>query len=130
VVMTRHDDTFLELSERVAVAHRHNADVFISIHSNAATPTANGTETLWNSTHASSDSKKLAEEIQKELIKKLKTRDRGAKEGNFHVIRNTRMPSVLVEVGFVTNAEEAKKLASPSFREDAAEAIFQGIKNF
>lgn len=130
VIMTRDKDVFLELSERVAIANNNNADAFISIHNNAAVATANGTETYWNRTYASSESKKLAEEIQRELIKRLKTRDRGVKEGNFYVIRNTRMTSVLVEVGFVTNPEEAKKLADPAFREEAAEAIFQGIKNF
>lgn len=131
VVMTRDRDVFLELSERVAIAHRHQADAFISIHSNAAASSAaSGTETYWNSRYASAESKKLAESIQRELIKKLKSRDRGVKEGNFYVIRNTKMASVLIEVGFVTNPDEAKKLADPSYRELAAEAIYEGIKNF
>ncbi len=131
VIMTRSTDVFLELSERVAVATKNNADTFISIHANAAgSNAANGTETYWNSQYASADSKKLAESIQRELIKKLNTRDRGAKQGNFYVIKNTRMKSVLVEVGFITNEQEAKKLADSAFKDDAATAIVQGIKNF
>ncbi|TWI59817.1 N-acetylmuramoyl-L-alanine amidase [Halalkalibacter nanhaiisediminis] len=131
VVMTRSTDVFIELSQRAAIANNRNADAFISIHANAAgASSASGSETFWNSTHASSDSKKLAEEIQREMIKALDTRDRGVKQGNFSVIRNSRMPSVLVELGFITNATEAKKLASNSFQEDAADAIFKGVSNF
>lgn len=131
VVMTRSSDVFLELSDRVAIANNRNADAFISVHANAAgSSAANGTETFWHRNYASASSKKLADSIQSELIKKLKTNNRGVKEGNFHVIRNTRMASVLVEVGFLTNAEEARKLASDSFQEDAAEAIYQGVLNF
>ncbi len=131
VVMTREKDVFLELSERVAIANNKKADVFVSIHANAAaSSSANGTETFWNNLNAGADSKKLAEEIQKELISKLKTRDRGAKEGNFHVVKNAKMAAVLVELGFLTNEAEAKKLATSSFQEDAAEAIYQGIVKF
>lgn len=131
VIMTRETDIFLELSERVAIANNRNANAFISLHANAAgAASAHGTETYWNATNSSKESKELAEAIQKELINKLKTRDRGVKEGNFHVIRNSKMASVLVEVGFVTNQAEANKLASDAFQEDAAEAIYQGIVNF
>ncbi|NEU30380.1 SH3 domain-containing protein [bacterium LRH843] len=131
VIMTRSTDVFLELSERVAIANNKKANAFISIHANAAASgAANGSETFWNSTYASAESKQLAEAIQKEMVKKLKTRDRKAKQGNFHVIRNTRMTSVLVEIGFITNQEEARKLGNSSFQDDAAEAIYQGVLNF
>ncbi|WP_096203088.1 N-acetylmuramoyl-L-alanine amidase [Bacillus sp. FJAT-45350] len=131
VIMTRKTDTFLELSERVAIARQHNADSFISIHANAAgSEAAHGTETYWNRTASDKESKELAEKIQKHLIATLKTRDRGVKEGNFHVIRETRMPSVLVELGFITNRSEAQRMSTNTFHEEAAEAIYKGIVEF
>lgn len=131
VLMTRSDDTFFELSERVQFANANFADAFISIHSNAAeNKSANGTETFWNATYNGKESKKLAQDIQARLLKKLATFDRGVKEANFHVIKNTVMPSVLVELAFVTNQEDAIKLASNEFRQKSAEAIFEGIMEF
>ncbi|ERN51802.1 N-acetylmuramoyl-L-alanine amidase [Alkalihalophilus marmarensis] len=130
VIMTRTTDVFLTLTERANIANRNNADAFISIHANAGPSSANGSETFWNRNHASADSKRLAESIQSEMIAKLNTRNRGVKEGNFTVIQTSRMASVLVEVGFLSNAEEARKLASNSFQEDAAEAIFQGTVKY
>ncbi|WEG16718.1 N-acetylmuramoyl-L-alanine amidase [Alkalihalophilus pseudofirmus] len=130
VIMTRTTDVFLTLTERANIANRNSADAFISIHANAGPSSAHGSETYWNRNHASADSKRLAESIQSEMIAKLNTRNRGVKEGNFTVIQTSRMASVLVEVGFLSNAEEARKLASNSFQEDAAEAIFQGTVKF
>jgi N-acetylmuramoyl-L-alanine amidase len=131
VIMTRTNDTFLELAKRVEIANIHKADAFVSIHANAAANVnVNGTETFWNSTHSSAESKKLAQHIQAQLLQKLGTNDRGVKEANFHVIRNATMPSVLVELGFMTNKKEATQLASNDFRQKSAEAIFQGIMEF
>lgn len=131
VLMTRVDDTFLELGERVEFANAHMADAFVSIHANAATSTtANGTETFWNSTYSSDSSLKLAEEIQAKLLEKLGTTDRGVKHAKFQVIRNSKMPSSLVELGFLTNTSDAELLARDDFRQRSAEAIFEGIMNY
>lgn len=131
VVMTRTTDRTLSLSDRSSLANRVGADAFVSIHANSApSATAHGTETYWNRTNAASDSKALAENIQKHLISKLKTRDRGVKEAGFHVIKNTTMPSVLVELGFISNQQEAEKMKTAAFQEDAAEAIYLGLKEF
>ncbi|WP_198507864.1 N-acetylmuramoyl-L-alanine amidase [Bacillus sp. FJAT-45037] len=131
VVMTRNNDTFIELPDRSRIANDAGAEIFVSIHANAAgASSAHGTETYWNANHSSAESKELAEKIQKRLIAALNTRDRGAKEGNFSVIRHTRMPSVLVELGFVTNQNEAQRLTQASFQRDAAEAIYLGILDY
>ncbi|MCM3715465.1 N-acetylmuramoyl-L-alanine amidase [Alkalihalobacillus oceani] len=131
VVMTRSSDTFIELSQRVAIANNRNADAFVSIHGNSAgSSSASGTETYWHVNYSGAESKRLATAIQSEMIKTLNTRDRGVKEGNFQVIRNTKMPSVLVELGFLTNQAEAKRLATDAFQESAADAIYQGTVNF
>lgn len=131
VLMTRADDRFLELWERVAFANDNKADSFVSIHANAATnAAANGTETFWNSTYSGPESLLLAQKLHAQLIDKLGTNDRKVKEGKFQVIRQTTMPSVLIELGFMTNPEEALKLATDEFRQKAAEAIFQGLNDY
>ncbi|WP_181519550.1 cell wall-binding repeat-containing protein [Anoxybacillus ayderensis] len=131
VIMTREDDSYPTLSERVETAHKNGADAFVSIHLNANEKSSpNGTETYWNSRYASEESKRLAEEIQKRLVKSLGTKDRGIKQGNFYVIKYTKIPSVLVEVAFISNSEDAKKMATSTYREKAAQAIFEGILQF
>lgn len=131
VVMTRKDDRLIPLREISEIANRHNPDSFVSIHINAATSEkAHGTETYWNRTYSSDESKKLAQSIQKQLIANLHSYDRGVKEANFAVIRNTKAPSVLVEIGFITNEEEAKLLNDPIYQELAAEAIYQGLIDY
>ncbi|MBU8905967.1 N-acetylmuramoyl-L-alanine amidase [Desertibacillus haloalkaliphilus] len=128
VTMTRTDDTYLTLAERVQIAHDVNADSFVSIHANAAENTnASGTETYWNATHSSENSHALAEVIQEKLLEKLDTNDRGVKDGSFYVIRNAKMPSILVELGFMTNLGDAEILRSDRYREYAAEAIAEGL---
>lgn len=131
VVMTRSTDIFLELSERVAIAHKVKADAFISIHANAFPDTSvKGTETFWYDQYSGAESKLLAETIQKHLITKLKTIDRKAKKGNFHVIRESQMPSVLVELGFISNKAEADYMKTAAFKEASAEAILLGVIEF
>lgn len=131
VIMTRSSDVYVSLSERSALANAKGAHAFVSIHANAATSaSAHGTETYWNRTYASAASKRLADNIQKQLIARLDTYNRGVKEANFHVIRATKMPSVLVELGFITNDQEARRLVSDSFQNQAAEAIYQGLVEF
>lgn len=130
VIMTRSTDVFIELTDRAKIANDANADAFISIHANAAGETAHGLETFWNKRHESEESKLLAETIQKHLVETLKFRDRGAKERDLSVIRNSTMPSVLVELGFITNAAEAERMKQQMFKEDAATAILTGILEF
>lgn len=131
VVMTRSTDIFLELGERVEVAKAAKADAFISIHANSFTDSrVHGTETYWNDKFASDESKELAETIQKHLISKLKTNDRKAKKGNFHVVRENEMPSVLVELGFLSNKAEADYMKTAAFKEAAAEAMVLGVIEF
>jgi N-acetylmuramoyl-L-alanine amidase len=128
VVMTRSDDTYVELEERANIANRAKASSFVSIHANAGPSSAHGAETYWlNSEETSEDSKKMAAAIQKHLIGELNTNDRGVKTANFSVLRNTDMPAALVETGFLTNEEEAKKMKADDFREKAAKGIYKGI---
>jgi N-acetylmuramoyl-L-alanine amidase len=134
VVMTRKDDTFLELDERVKVAVDKNADTFVSIHSNSATDSrAKGTETYYSTAALNTRaemSKQLATFIQDRLYKALDTSNRGVKQANFRVITKTPLPAALVELGFVTNSGDAAKLASDTYQNKAAEAIALGIVDY
>ncbi|GAF64988.1 N-acetylmuramoyl-L-alanine amidase [Bacillus sp. TS-2] len=125
VIMTRSTDVFLRLEDRARIANTSNADAFISVHANAGGGT--GIETFWNSTNTSSKSQTLATNLQREMIRATNMRDRGVKTGNFHVIRETRIPSALVEVGFVDTISDASKLRSPSYRENVAKGIYNGV---
>ncbi|WP_369384438.1 N-acetylmuramoyl-L-alanine amidase [Halalkalibacter wakoensis] len=130
-VMTRNNDTFLELSQRAKIANDAKADLFISIHANAAaSASATGTETYWNNSHSSEESKALAEAINKRLVEDLGMRDRGAKQANFVVIRETKMPSVLIELGFITNSRDAAVMKRSDFNEVVAKAVIKGIEDF
>lgn len=129
--MTRTGDTYPTLNERVAKANSSGADIFVSMHVNSySTSSPHGTETWWNSTYESADSQLLAEEIQKELIATLGTYNRGVKHGDFRVIKDTKIPSVLVEVAFVSNKDDADLLANSTFRQKAADAVYRGIINY
>ncbi|WP_261131736.1 N-acetylmuramoyl-L-alanine amidase [Bacillus sp. Marseille-Q3570] len=132
VVMTRDNDTYPSLSERVKIAENSNSTVFVSIHANKfSDERAHGTETYYNYTAPEGEEgKKLATFIQNRLYKAIDTYNRGVKHGNFHVIRENTIPGVLVELGFMTNPEDAKKLASNTYRELMAEAIYQGIVDY
>ncbi len=101
--MTRDSDTYPTLTERVELANNQGADAFISIHSNAYpdNPDVNGTETYYDDSYATQKSYELAASIQRELLKRLDTTNRGVRNNNYKVIRETTMPSVLVELGFV-----------------------------
>ncbi|PRO65950.1 N-acetylmuramoyl-L-alanine amidase [Alkalicoccus urumqiensis] len=131
VIMTRRSDWYPELSERVQQANNAEADVFLSVHTNAAgSSAARGTETFYDDTYAPGDSSRLAEDLQREMLAKLGTNDRGVKEYGFYVIRNAQMPSALVELAFKTNDADAEKLRTDEFRRDSAEALYDGLVEY
>lgn len=126
-VMTRLDDRTVELEPRVDMANRMNATLFVSIHANAATnPAASGIETFYYSSGG-----RLAQYIQNSIMSSFSNLpNRGVKQARFYVLRNTSMPSVLVETGFVTNNYDAYMLGDPAQRSRMAEAIAQGILQY
>ena len=117
------------LSERVREANAYGADVFISLHTNAAAnPNASGSEALIYS-ERSRVAYGLAEDILKNLNRVTGLRNRGIIERpGLYVLRFTRMPAVLVEMGFITNRYDAELMAySPSL---FAEGIYRGILEY
>lgn len=117
-----------ELRARVKLANEWPAEIYVSVHSNsAANPAAHGTET-YHSRNASSASKRLATNVNDEMVAATGFRDRGVKAANFHVIKNTTMPGVLVETGFISNAVEEGHLIDPSMQDKMAQAITNGVE--
>lgn len=129
-ILTRTDDREIDLAPRVAKAEGVKANVFVSIHANAISlsrPDINGLETYY---YASKEGYKLARAIHSSVLKGGTIQDRGVRQARFYVIRRTSMPSVLVEIGFVTGAQDAARLASAAQRTKLAESITQGILNY
>ncbi|MFR1708179.1 MAG: cell wall-binding repeat-containing protein [Clostridium sp.] len=128
VVMSRTTDKFLELREISSMANSSGSDVFASIHINAATPAAYGIETYYYPNRAIS--KPVADSVQKEVIKTTGAYNRGVKTNDYHVVRETKMPSTLVECGFISNYNEAMKMKTNSYQELLANGIVNGITNY
>jgi N-acetylmuramoyl-L-alanine amidase len=130
---TRRTDVLIDLYERPRWANAIG-DLFVSIHHNAMgsrNTAANGTETYYyphsNDAALGFNGMTLATLLQNNLLAALGSTDRGVKSARFVVIRNTTIPSALVEIGFVTNPAEASRLASESYRQKAAEAIYNSV---
>nr|WP_282706919.1 N-acetylmuramoyl-L-alanine amidase [Natroniella acetigena] len=129
-LMTRRDDSFVSLARRAEIANRFNADLFVSIHSNASYNSwANGLETYahWN---ASQDNWALAWYVQDEILQRTNFTDHGLKAANFAVLRRTNLPAILVEAGFLSNPNDEEMLREPQFRQQVAEGIVAGIKRY
>ncbi|MBU7006455.1 N-acetylmuramoyl-L-alanine amidase [Phosphitispora fastidiosa] len=135
VILTRDEDTFISLTGRAAVANKVYADVFVSIHANASErSTTNGTSTYYYAPSSDSglyaqytERRQLADSVQKRLAALLGTRDIGILQGNLSVLRNTKMPSILVESAFLSNAEDERRLKDRQFREKVAQGIAEGL---
>lgn len=127
VTLTRSSDTFISLPKRTALANKLGADFFISIHVNAGGGT--GFESFVF-TNASTESVRLREVIHKEVAAFYKANgfiDRGRKKANFAVLRESHMPSVLLENLFIDTKSNVTKLSDPRFREQIAGAIAGGV---
>jgi N-acetylmuramoyl-L-alanine amidase len=149
VQLTRKKDRYLSLADRASKANRQNADVFVSLHLNAARNLdASGIETYVlpvagsDSTAGNNDSKHhrgnehdrvntlLAYHVHKQMLKLLECPDRGIRRARFEVLRMAPCPAVLVECGFVSNYVEEKKFLKSSYRDRIAEALARGLKEY
>jgi len=151
--LTRSDDRRIELDNRPALANEANADLFVSVHFNAADSlVVTGTETwvLTPQFHASTQPEQdksmirtaylgnhqdpanivLGYEIHRILLRNLKSADRGVKRARWAVLRGAECPAVLIEAAFLSNNAEAKKIATPEFRQQLAGAIADGIDSY
>ncbi len=124
VAMTRNDDTYVSLQDRVDFSENEAPEIFVSIHVNSAV----ATEPKGIETHYYHDySKDLAKVIHSHLIKDIDTKDRGLVKSKFYVINHTTVPAILVEMGFISNEEERAELISDKRKQKTAKAIAEGI---
>lgn len=126
-VMTRDRDEFIPLDTRAAIANRYRDAVFVSIHFNSSYKNqVSGIETFYRS----SESRTLADLVQRELIRNIGASDRGVKTANFAVLKKTRHPAVLVEGGFVSNSRERNALTDPRYRQLVADCVARSVVAF
>lgn len=124
-VMTRHDDTFIPLPRRVAIANAQRNALFVSIHFNSAIRKgADGTETYYYNRKAAP----IAARIQSQLSRVNGNENRGVKRRAYYVLRKTRVPAVLAECAFLTNPQEAARCQLPEHRQRLANALARAIK--
>lgn len=132
---TRHTDTFINLYKRPKYSASYHADLFVSLHMNCSNNrSANGTEVYYSSNNnkknsAGLTSRIVARKMLSTLTADLGTRKRGVKQAGFVVIKNNTVPSVLVELGFVSGNKDSKKLKRSSFQTKAAKSIYRSISN-
>ncbi|MGX7418998.1 N-acetylmuramoyl-L-alanine amidase [Carnobacterium gallinarum] len=160
VVMSRSTDVFLELREIAAKANNSKADIFISLHHNSSSITSvSGIETysydgsgtrsysapIYRQDSFYSDitpnvanndigriyeSQQLAIKVQAGLIRNTGAVDREAKKTDFHVIRETNMPAILTELGFITSPAERAKLVNGNYQNQLAKGISDGAADY
>ncbi len=177
IIFTRKTDVQVQLARRAAIANNANADLFISIHSNASkNRSANGCETFTLGAGSSAEAKaaamyenevilsednfeeiykgfnprssesyiifelmrgqdmemsaELAQMVQKGMVKSTGLRDRGVSSAGFLVLHKTVMPKILVEIGFISNREEEKFIASAAGQKKLAKGIFDGFSEY
>jgi len=154
VVMTRSTDVFIELENRPGIAQKRGADLFVSLHYNAAqssrslvkgaevftmtpagAPSTNaqgeGAGTGSFSGNRNNDrSVLLAYHVQKSLVRSLYAEDRGVRRARFAVLRDATMPAILVEAGFLSHPTEGGKIVSVEYRRQMARAIVDGILSY
>lgn len=149
VIYTRTGDQYVDLANRTAMANRYDADLFISLHYNSAgsrsvkgaeiyclTPagvessnSGPGPSRVGDYTGNRNNAKNmlLAYTIQRSIVRDTGLQDRGIKRARFEVLRSAKMPAVLIEGGFMSNPDEARKIYDPAFRKKLAAAIADGV---
>jgi N-acetylmuramoyl-L-alanine amidase len=137
VVMTHTGRTELTLAQRAGIANNLQADIFVSIHADSGKPGIAGHTTyyyapVWNSILGAQryERQKLATLVQRELVKSGGRRDVGVREENYAVLRETKVPSILVETAFLSDKEEEILLSQDWYRQKLAEGITNGIKAY
>lgn len=136
VVFTRTGNaTTLDLYQRADLANSEGAQVFVSIHANASpSPAVGGTSTYYcvppDLPGQREARRRLAFCLQRALVARLGLEDKGVRQANFAVLRATAMPSVLLELAYLSNPAEEALLADPAFQQRAALAIVEGLLDF
>jgi N-acetylmuramoyl-L-alanine amidase len=129
VTMTRQDDRYPELEWRAEIANRHNVDLFVSIHCDSAPNAGAQGFTIYVADAASADTLRAARVIGRSMAT-TGLDNRGINRENLRVLVRTESPAVLIELGYLSNAQEAAKLQSSAFQDRLATAIASGIADY
>ncbi|MDR3563565.1 MAG: N-acetylmuramoyl-L-alanine amidase [Negativicutes bacterium] len=137
VIMTRDTDRTVapegstleqELQARVDITQNNHADIFVSIHSNEnSDPSITGAETFY---YPRENAPQLATDVENAVVNSTHAVSKGTSKETFYVLRNNAVPSILVEMGFVSSPTEAARLASDSYRYKVADGIYNGIVKY
>lgn len=127
VVMTRNTDSYLSLSSRVGMSHTHAADAFVSIHFDSILDSSVRGMTSY---YYHNYQQKLATTVGKEVASFTKLKDRGVRYGDYHVLRENKRASVLLELGYLSNSAEETLVNSTSYQANAATGIYQGLAKY
>ena len=127
VKMTRVDDTFVSLEDRVDISESFNPDIFVSIHVNSSVrPEITGVETHYYH----QESIELAQTVHSSFASAVQSPNRGLFKSKFYVINHTTSPAILIEIGFISNADERNQLISEKRKEATAKSIADGIQKY
>ncbi|MCM3599460.1 SH3 domain-containing protein [Robertmurraya korlensis] len=127
VVMTRNTDSYLSLSSRVGMSHTHAADAFVSIHFDSILDSSVRGMTSY---YYHNYQQNLATAVGKEVASFTKLKDRGVRYGDYHVLRENKRASVLLELGYLSNSAEETLVNSVSYQANAATGIYQGLAKY
>ncbi|GGJ67034.1 N-acetylmuramoyl-L-alanine amidase [Anoxybacillus voinovskiensis] len=127
VYLTRTDDTYLTLQERVRIAHQSHADAFISIHYDSSPTLASGMTVYY---YDQQSDYPLALSLDPFFSNGLSIPYRGVRFGDFHVIRETTVPSVLLELGYVNNPTELAIIRSDAYQQQVVADIINGLQRY
>ena len=130
VYYTRTDDSNPTFDQRVQLANKSDADLFISIHNNSTRSGrmsgTSGTQVMYDET--SEASRQFAQICLEEVTGRIGSRDKGLVEGDsIYIIRTSEVPVALIEVGFMTNKDELEKLNSDAYQRETAEGVYQAV---
>ncbi len=134
--LTRRDDIFVPLAARAEIANEAEGDLFVSIHYNyCPDQEVEGIEVFYYKENKKppsqriAQSKQLGQEVLRKIVK-AGAESRGVKEGNFAVVRETKMPAILIEAGFLSNPQELERIKDGNYLHSLSQAIAQGIDNY
>ena len=131
VVMTREDDSYAGLQQRVDIANTNDATIFVSIHANALPDSLDPNKYRGTSVYYYYDqAKPLAQAVLNSVTAGAGTQNDGVHQGSLAVVRNTQAVSILVEVGYMINPDDSALLADYNFQKKCAESIADGIQNY
>lgn len=134
VLLTRSGDETVSLDKRASIANKTKCHLYVSLHFNAHhNKSVNGIEVFYYNKGLQwrkARSKRVADSVLKEVIRSTKALSRGVKHGNFHVIRETNMPAILVEGGFITNNEERQKIEQAQYLKQLANSIGKAVHRY